>query len=1110
MEHRIKAEISGRLKLKGNRKKPEMYGKLYYKDLVVLKNNQNVSAGYGNIDFAGHNLFLKNKLFIAENSYVTVIGKVSPFKYKTINLDIITSEMDFNRACKVLFIVQDFFEFKLGPVEKMNFNGPGKVNFNINGSFSDSNINGYVEASGLEVGYEGLASPAKNVNGKLLFVDQRVYYDQVTGFSEGMEIRPTGYSTLKGYSNVELYFPELELSRGLNFVIKSPLLKEAKAALKDILMAQGKADAKIQLIGTDEKLDTSGVFSFKNGFAKYRGFGAPFEKISGILKFNNEDVYFDGLTGYALGNKASVTGYIKGDKSSDLKITSASIDLAAAKAFVSRSPLLEKTKLILDDYTDVKGKSAVEINLKGHIEGDPFENMVLKGMDCYFNHKMTNLPVHLDRGVLNITADTVNTLNLEGDVLGIRFLANGWMKNIKNYVQKNEPLNPDFTVKIKKFDFSKTLDFINAPLTPTEVKKVFSGFDEFHGSGTMDVIAKGKNIEFDIVPIHVSAVYQPYDVFFLIKNGSLKISNEKLAFSSLNGVISESSYNFDGFIDKNNMDLTTNFNINSNDVEKFRFYSDIPLVANGIIPLSLSLKGKPDDWNLTGQMLLEKGTYFSYFTDIGLPRNQIRQINIEAKGSKNFINIKRLGLDIEDDNLVSIYGVINNIKSSKPEFKDFIIKTNSVNPIKTDVFNPSIGCVLDNGCQKFFTSGVFYADLKLNGYIATPKVLGKVSLQDLRIPDYQTYIKLVDLDFSKEQTKIDIDEFNIGESMMYIDALMDNKLESPVLIDDLQINSSILNLDEISRILPKQKQQGPKVLPPVVITNGSLNAGEVIVKNLITTNVKANFNFTPDWLLSAPKISLISTNGVGQGSIFYNFKTTELSSNFKIRGMKANAIATTLLSLPNEVYGTLDGNLQFSTRGENQQELIANSNGYAEFIVTKGHFVRLGSLEYLLRAVNVLQSGVGGFNLNNIIDLISPQKTGHFEKLQGSVHARNGILYTDDITSSGKNLSLYISGRLDMLTNNADIQVLGRLSKKVSGMLGPVGSISINQFIDYIPGLGFLPTTPDRKGIIDLVPGLSKIPGLELADDEKYRRFAVQINGDLYNQNSVRSFRWIE
>jgi len=1109
LKHKVQANVSGRLKVKGNRKTPEMYGKIYYRNLCLPQSNPDAPLGYGNIDFAGHYLILENKLFVDKNSFVTVTGKVSPFKHKTVYLDVITGEMDMDRANRILAVVHDFFKFKLGPVEKMGFKGTGRVNLNINGDFVESKLNGYVETNGLEVSYEGFSKPAKNVSGKVLFVDKRVYYDQVRGYSEGMEVRPTGYSTLKGYSNVELHLPELELTRGLDFVNTSPLLKEAKTALKDVLVAQGKADARIQLVGTEENLDTSGVFYFKDGFVRYRGFGVPFEKINGVLKYNNEDVYFEGLTGFASGNKAAVTGYIKGDMSSDLKIVSDSIDLAAAKIFVSKSPILEKARVVVDDFTDVSGKSAVEIHLKGNIEGEPFENMVLTGMDCYFNHKMTNVPVHLDKGMLKITADAVNAVNVEGDTLGMRFFANGWMRNLKNYTLKKERLVPDFALKVKKFDFSNFLTFINAPLTPPEVKKVFADFGEFHGTGSVDVVAKGEDLELNIVPVNVSAVYQPYEAFVLIKGGTAKISNRALGFSSLKGVISESDFEIDGFIDKNSMDVTTNFFVNSNDIAKFRYYSDIPVVASGIIPFTLNLKGKPDDWGLTGRMLLEKGTYVSYFTDIGLPRDRVRYLNLQATGTKNRVNIERLGLDIENDNLVSVYGVIDNIKSSKPQFKDFIIKTNSENPIKTNIFNPSIGQVLDNGCQNFFTSGVFELDLKFNGYVDSPKVEGRALFQDIRIPDYQTYVKLVSMDFSKNQTKIDIDNLAIGQSVMHIDALMDNKLETPVIIDDLQINSPMLNIDELSGILPGKTQKSPNILPSAVITNGNLNAGAVIVKNLAASNVKAEFNFTRDWQFSAPKISLIASNGVGQGSVLYNLKTSELSSSFKIRGMKANDIATALLMLPNEVYGTLDGNFKFSTKGENQQELIANSSGYAEFTVTKGYFVRLGSLEHLLRAANVLHSGVGGFNFNNIIDLISPQKTGYFEKLQGNVHAMNGVLYTEDITSSGKNLSLFISGRLDMLTNNADIQVLGRMSKKISGMLGPIGSVSINQFIDYIPGLGFLPNTADRKGIIDLIPGLSKIPGLELNDD-KYRQFAVQINGDLYNQDSVRSFRWIE
>lgn len=1110
LKYGTQATASGRVKLTGEPKKPNIYGKVIYRDLVILKEAAEEPKSFGKIDFVGPNMVLNNKVFLDESSYAEISGMLSPFRFKTANIDIITSEMDFNRAAKILAVAQDYFKLKLGPVEKMKFNGKGRVNLKVGGEFSDSELNGYVEGKGLELKYEGLAGKAQNIEGRLIFADKKVYYDQLTGFSNGMKLFPSGYSTLKGYSDVVIKIPELQLNKGLDFVKASPLLREAKQALKDVVVARGRADATINLKGTDDDLKTFGQLVFNNGHVMYKGFGVPFERIRGVLKFQEKDVYFENLSGVVIDSRASVSGIIKGNQEAELKILAGSINMESARRFVERSPVLEKAEELLDDYVEIKGKSGIEINLKGNLEGDPFRYLVLRDMDFYFNHKLAQMPVYLNKGSLKITEDSVNARSVQGNILGTEFNANGVISNIKNYTLKGEPFVLDFRLTMDRFDFRNFSQYVKAPLTPLVIKEIFVDFDAFHGFAKVEVNAKPEKQEFKFIPVNVSAVYQPYDVFFLVNSGVVSVSNEGVDFSSLKGVVSESTFNFNGFANKNAFDLNTTFNINSKDIVKFRFYSDIPLVASGVIPLSFTLEGKPEDWHLSGRMMLEKGSYISYFTDVGLPRNQVRYVNIDARGNKNRINIDRLGIDMGEKNLVSVHGAIDKINSSRPEFKNFIIKTNSENPINTDFFNSSIGCVLDNGCDNFFSSGIFKADLKLNGYVVTPQIFGSAAFQDVRIPDYQSYIKQVNLNFAGDSTKIDISGVNIGESLMNITASMDSKLESPVLIKNLQINSPILNINQLAQIFPRNSGSEHQNLPPFIIAEGSVNAGQMVVRNLITTNVKASFNFTPDWLLSVPSFSLVATNGVGQGSVLYNLKTTELSSKFKIRGMEANAVATTILTLPNEVYGTVDSDIQFSTRGRNQQELIANSNGFAEFMVNKGHFTRLGSLEYLLRAVNVLHSGVGGFNLNNIIDLISPQKTGHFERLQGSVYARNGVLYTDDITTSGKNLSLFISGKLDMLTNKADIQVLGRLSKKVSGMLGPVGSISINQFIDYIPGLGFLPATPDRKGVIDLIPGLSKIPGLELADNDKYRRFAVQIDGNLYDQNSVRSFRWIE
>ena len=337
----------------------------------------------------------------------------------------------------------------------------------------------------------------------------------------------------------------------------------------------------------------------------------------------------------------------------------------------------------------------------------------------------------------------------------------------------------------------------------------------------------------------------------------------------------------------------------------------------------------------------------------------------------------------------------------------------------------------------------------------------------------------------------------------------------PLLIKDINITSDYLNVDKIAavfnanRTTVKTDSEETK-LPYFIIKGGKLNAKELILRDLITSDVTADITFTPDKLLSVSDILMKAAGGVGTGNIYYNTESTDLSLNLNAKNMQANALATTILRLPGEVYGTLNGEGQFYTKGRNSEEMISNTNGYADFKVDDGHLVRLGSLEYLLRASNILQSGIGGFNVNNIIDIVAPQKTGYFDHLDGKCEIKDGILTTDEITSSGQNLSLFISGNYDMLTNDSNIKVLGKLSKKVSGLLGPIGSVTINQFIDYVPGFGFLPGRSEEKGLLDSIPGLSRIPILGLDGKDKYRQFLVDINGNLYDKSSVKSFKWLE
>jgi hypothetical protein len=342
---------------------------------------------------------------------------------------------------------------------------------------------------------------------------------------------------------------------------------------------------------------------------------------------------------------------------------------------------------------------------------------------------------------------------------------------------------------------------------------------------------------------------------------------------------------------------------------------------------------------------------------------------------------------------------------------------------------------------------------------------------------------------------------------------MDNVLETPLMVHRLEITSNSINLDKINNSLKAQKSRNNSnrsfgaELPALVVMDGNVYANELIINNLITNNLTAKFNFTPDWLLTVPEFSLGAAEGKIFGDLLFNVNSKEITGNLCARNMKANAAATTLLKLPNEVYGNLNGDISFSAKETGKNDFISNTNGTIKFKIDNGRLVRLGSIEYFLRILNLVKGGLTRLNLNSIVDIFAPYKTGYFSQITGTIKIKNGVLVTDNVVSKGDNLSLFLSGTYDMSNSQTNATILGKIPKKISGKLGPIGELSIHSLVDVIPGLGYMPNT-EQKPLIDIIPSLDKVPVISLGGG-KNRYFMVTLKGDLYGSDYVRDFKWI-
>ena len=106
-----------------------------------------------------------------------------------------------------------------------------------------------------------------------------------------------------------------------------------------------------------------------------------------------------------------------------------------------------------------------------------------------------------------------------------------------------------------------------------------------------------------------------------------------------------------------------------------------------------------------------------------------------------------------------------------------------------------------------------------------------------------------------------------------------------------------------------------------------------------------------------------------------------------------------------------------------------------------------------------------------------------------------------EITTKGKDLSLFISGTYNFATENADMEVLGLLSRKISTMFGPIGNLSINTLFNVIPWIDLSKDSP-------AIEKINKIPGFEISN-KAYRKFLAVIKGNINGDNYVTNFSWI-
>ena len=1014
-----------------------------------------------NIKFLGDILRVYTRVYTPDNEYVLVDG-ISKLdnslwgKYRIKS----TPKIDLAFAQLYLVPIQQIIGFNIGPVPIMDISGYGNIDINTQGTLSDAQVFGSFKANNANATIKGLDAKLTHGDCELIFDDKDLILEKIKGKLDNADFILSGKTNIKGETKLNVKINNAQTDKILkifnNSLVSKPYIKYTKN-----IDAKGniKADINLEGIVKDfenqsffEILEPSGniVLSENKVFLKNN---LKTDNLSGILNFGQEQ---SGQFSFNINNSKFNAEF--NSKDSLKKISKGEKFNINTQIFSNKIEL----KDIFPDLANINFYSKLFLKSQGIISLNNInlENFKHDGYLIGLNSSKIK-DIKFNSGIIKFNNNKTYFDKLNIDFKEGNIKANG---NINNITSKN-PIG-DLIITLTNINTNVFLAKEKLKLSKTKIKNG-------------QIIFKGNNLKLD----SISADMGSAPLFF---NANLKdIYNTKNINANFSTIINETTA--DNII---NPHLIT------------------PIKITGEIPFKGSFSGNNNNYTIDFSGTIPRNSDISFgganLGDI----NHKRELQGNISVSENLAKINNLKLIkyIANQNnkinpLIALKASGQVIQNENNIIYDNLkIATNS--PINVRILNLIFK-------KSLLKKGNFDCNITLNGELKLPKVSGKINLYDLDIPLYDTKIDNVKLNISNKFIDGEIIAKNKqSDAKLKVHAL--NKLEAPYIVKDFILTSNKININTLlNSYTPIDSKtdistKSELVLKPqdIILEKGSFDFKEVQYDKITAHNLSGNLNYK-DGVVDIKNMLLDIADGSINANGKYDIKSTKLNLNAKMENCDSNILAKDFLKLPNQIFGKMDGSLTLSGKNLHTYEGINSIKSKIDFAIDNGKMPKLGSLEYLLRAGNLFKNGLLGLSLNNLIEALTPYKTGEFEKISGNLSIANGEIETLNIFSKGKNLSLFLDGNYSILENFADIQIYGKLSQNISNALGAIGNASINQLVETLTQVK---RNKNEKNT-QLQQSLDKIPLIENETNPRY--FKARVLGDINKDNYIKNFNWI-
>lgn len=415
-------------------------------------------------------------------------------------------------------------------------------------------------------------------------------------------------------------------------------------------------------------------------------------------------------------------------------------------------------------------------------------------------------------------------------------------------------------------------------------------------------------------------------------------------------------------------------------------------------------------------------------------------------------------------------------------------------------------------CENIFKKGTISGAISIDNKGTYPKMDGVISFDKVFVPAQRLYIKSAKIGAKGDKLGA-IAEGRYKRTKYDFNGYIVNDLRLPIVVKN--VNLSVDNVDvekfitangaqteqTAEQVLDADKQTTDSDDVPtftkglIIVEKCMLHLDKGKYKEVNFGNLHANLTLDKDGVLQVQSNKFDIAEGISTLKVKADLIKKQYYLRLGIKDVNSDVMASAVLGLPREISGKARGLIEISS------DESLKLNGEIKFDIQNGTIEKIGYVEYILKAASLFRNPLAMISPATFGDLVNIPN-GDFDVIKGEMKIKDNVVQRMMIKSSAKQLSSFIIGRYDLMTNDASLRIYTKMSNKGEGFAGFLRNISLNSIANRISASG-------RNDSNYYAAELSQLPPIN-ADEKDCQVFLTTVDGDVINFNFLSSLKRIK